>query len=116
MPYGFRYLATFLNDTNVTLLPQMKLYLSLALQMILAFGLTFELPIVLVFLVRWGIVSLATLKSHRRHMIFFAFIFGALITPPDVISQISVAIPFILLYEVGLFIASFTAKRQEVPT
>ncbi|OGQ21397.1 MAG: twin arginine-targeting protein translocase TatC [Deltaproteobacteria bacterium RIFCSPLOWO2_02_FULL_44_10] len=112
MPYGFRYFIDVLQETDILLMLQMKLYLSFVLCFILAFGIVFELPIGLFFLVHFDIVSLETLKKNRRFMIAGAFVFGALLTPPDVISQICMAVPFIVLYEAGLIVIALTKKTS----
>jgi sec-independent protein translocase protein TatC len=87
-------------------------YLSFVLTMFLAFGLTFETPVIVVVLVRLGIVSLDKLKAARPYIVVGAFVIGAIFTPPDVISQLLLAIPLWLLYEVGLFVARFVSPPQ----
>ncbi len=90
-------------------------YLSLATTMLLAFGLVFELPLILVLLARFGFVDASQLRKFRRYMLIVAFVFGAIITPgPDVISQCSIAIPFVILYEVGIFGAKIFGRKREV--
>jgi sec-independent protein translocase protein TatC len=76
--------------------------------MFLAFGLTFEVPIVVVLLVRFGVATIDQLKQARPYVIVGAFVVAAVVTPPDVISQLLLAIPLCLLYELGLQIARFT--------
>lgn len=118
MPVGFQCMIAILGK-EIVVMPQMQSYLTLALWLITAFGLVFQLPIVLIHLVRWGVVKLETLKKSRRHMIVIAFIVGAILTPPDVISQLSMSIPLILLYELSLLIARFCEPklvRAEVET
>ena len=82
-------------------------YLSFAMNTFLAFGITFEVPVVVVVLVRMGIVPLAKLREIRPYVIVGAFVISAVVTPPDVLSQLLLAIPMTLLYELGLFIARF---------
>jgi sec-independent protein translocase protein TatC len=77
-------------------------YLSLVMQLIFAFGLCFELPVIATLLVRVGLLSVKTLKEKRRYAIVIAFVVAAVLTPPDVISQIGLAIPILLLYEVSI--------------
>ena len=79
--------------------------------MFLAFGVTFEIPIFVMVLVRMGVVSIEKLRSFRPYVIVGAFIVAAVITPPDVISQFMLAVPMCLLYEAGLFFARFVTKR-----
>jgi sec-independent protein translocase protein TatC len=86
-------------------------YLSFAMNTFLAFGITFEVPVVVVVLVRMGIVPLAKLKEIRPYVIVGAFVISAVVTPPDVLSQLLLAIPMTLLYELGLFIARFYTPR-----
>ena len=80
-------------------------YLSFVLGMFVAFGATFEVPIVVVLLHRMGVVSLAQLKSARPYVIVGAFVVAAVITPPDVLSQVLMAVPLVILYELGLLAA-----------
>jgi sec-independent protein translocase protein TatC len=80
--------------------------------MFLAFGVTFEVPVVLIVLVRFGIVSLEKLKEIRPYAIVGAFVIAAVVTPPDVVSQLLLAIPLVLLYEVGLQLARLVRKRE----
>ena len=88
-------------------------YLSMATRLLLAFGLVFELPIVIFFLARLGIVDYAWLAKNRRYAFSLAFVVGAILTPPDLFSQISIALPFIVLYEVGVWVARFFGKKKE---
>jgi sec-independent protein translocase protein TatC len=80
-------------------------YLGFAMNTFLAFGITFEVPVVVVVLVRLGIVSLAKLKEIRPYVIVGAFVISAVVTPPDVLSQLLLAVPMTLLYELGLLVA-----------
>jgi sec-independent protein translocase protein TatC len=80
--------------------------------MFLAFGVTFEVPIVVIILARMGIVSVEQLKGIRPYFIVGAFVMAAVVTPPDVVSQLLLAIPMCLLYELGLFCARFLAKKK----
>ena len=82
-------------------------YLSFVLGMFVAFGTTFEVPVVVVLLNRMGVVSLEQLKSARPYVIVGAFVVAAVITPPDVISQIMLAVPLVLLYEAGIWVCRF---------
>lgn len=92
----------------------MDAYLSLALMLLLAFGLVFELPIVLTLLARLGLIDHHRLRKNRKYMLIVAFLFGALFTPgPDVLSQCALAIPFVILYEVGILGARLWGRRDE---
>lgn len=93
-------------------LPAMGEYLSFVMHFILAFGISFQLPVLLMLLERAGIVTRAQLKSSRRYAILVAFVIAAVATPPDVVSQFMLAIPLILLYEVSLIAIWFTERRR----
>ena len=88
-------------------------YLSLSSKLLLAFGLIFELPIVIFFLSRMGIVDHRWLRRNRKYALIVAFIVGAILTPPDVFSQTALALPFIMLYEIGIWVAFFFGKRPD---
>ncbi|MBI4212496.1 MAG: twin-arginine translocase subunit TatC [Deltaproteobacteria bacterium] len=120
MPFGFSYLISMLDETGIVFLPQMKSYLNFGLAFMLGFGLVFQTPLIIIFLVRWGVVEVKTLAAYRRHMIVAAFIIGAILTPPDVVSQLLMSVPLVLLFELGLLVARLFQKksvneRQHVP-
>jgi sec-independent protein translocase protein TatC len=110
----FKFIQSFA-PKSITAAPDIEAYLSFVLTMFLAFGLTFEVPIVVVVLVRLGVVSVDKLKSFRSYFIVLAFIVAAIVTPPDVISQLALAIPMCLLYEAGLWAARVFAKHTRAP-
>jgi sec-independent protein translocase protein TatC len=94
-----------LPNADISLLQNVKEYFSFFMTLLIAFGLAFQLPIVLIFLIRLGILSVNNLKKFRRYFIVLAFITGAILTPPDVLSQILLSIPLIILYESTILIA-----------
>ncbi len=85
-------------------------YLSFAMTTFLAFGITFEVPVVVIVLVRFGVVELDKLKQIRPYVIVGAFIIAAIVTPPDVLSQLLLAVPLVALYELGLLLARFVGR------
>ena len=87
-------------------------YLDLVMAMVLAFGIAFQLPVLLVLLCRVGILSVETLKRGRRYAIVGMFVVAAILTPPDIISQVGLAVPMLLLYEVSILIAQWTAPKK----
>ena len=91
----------------------MNEYLSLMMTFIFAFGLAFQLPVVLLLCVRFGILSINQLVSFRKYAIVLSFVFAAIITPPDPFSQISLALPIILLYEISILISRFLEKKKK---
>ena len=90
--------------------PRISEYLSLVMRLMFAFGLSFELPVILLLLVKAGIVSPKGLADKRKYAILLAFIMAAILTPPDVISQVLLAVPVILLYEISIFFAKILYK------
>lgn len=110
----FAFIQSFA-PKSITAAPDIEAYLSFVLTMFLAFGLAFEVPIVVVVLARMGIVSLDKLRDFRGYFVVLAFVIAAIVTPPDVVSQLSLAIPMCLLYEVGLLAANFLVKKTATP-
>jgi len=112
--FVFGKVFAFINDfapKSITPAPDIEAYFSFVITMFLAFGITFEIPIVVMVLVRFGVVSLERLRAARPYVIVGAFVVSAIITPPDVLSQFLLAVPMCLLYEAGLFLARFVGKR-----
>jgi sec-independent protein translocase protein TatC len=112
-PFGFKFFLSFENEF-LQALPSVKQYFSFSIKLLLAFGLVFELPVVLFFLARIGAVTPASLRKKRKYAILMCFIVGAVITPPDVITQFMMAVPLIVLYEVGIIAAMVAGKRKPV--
>ena len=113
--FVFGKVFSFINDfapKSITPAPDIEAYLNFVLTMFIAFGVTFEVPIVVIVLVAFNIVSIEKLKAWRSYVIVGAFVIAAVVTPPDVLSQLLLAIPMCILFEVGLFCARFVAKPQ----
>ena len=107
-PWVFAFFVSY-TPTGVQMMTDIDKYLSFVLTMFVAFGLTFETPVVVIVLVRLRVVSLEKLRSMRPYVIVGAFVIGAIFTPPDVISQMLLAIPLWLLFELGLQLARFVS-------
>ena len=93
--------------------PRISEYLSLVMRLMFAFGVSFELPVLLLLLVKAGLMTADGLASKRKYAILFAFIAAAILTPPDVISQVLLAVPVILLYELSILGARLIQKKQD---
>jgi len=110
----FKFIQGFA-PKSITAAPDIEAYLSFVLTMFIAFGLAFEVPIVVVVLARLGIVSVQKLRDFRSYFIVVAFIIAAIVTPPDVVSQLALAVPMCLLYEVGIWAAQLFIKHTQAP-
>lgn len=110
----FKFIQSFA-PKSITAAPDIEAYLGFALSMFLAFGLAFEVPIAVVVLARIGVVSVEKLKSFRGYFIVVAFVVAAVVTPPDVVSQLALAIPMCILYEVGIWAAQLFIKHTKAP-
>jgi sec-independent protein translocase protein TatC len=116
--FVFGKVFAFIHDfapKSITPAPDIEAYFSFVITMFLAFGITFEIPIVVVVLVRMGLVSVEKLKEARPYVIVGAFVVAAVVTPPDVLSQFMLAVPMCVLYEAGLFFARFITVRKAEP-
>lgn len=111
-PTIFRVMAHYNAPLGADMSTDIDKYLSFAMTMFLAFGITFEVPVVVIVLVRFGVVELEKLKQVRPYVIVGAFIIAAVVTPPDVLSQLLLAVPLIALYELGLLMARFVGKPE----
>ncbi len=113
-PTIFTFLIKFgTGSGEINAMLSMGSYLSLSSKLLIAFGLVFELPIVIFFLARLGIVDYKWLAKNRKFALLTGFIIGAMLTPPDVFSQTALALPFVVLYEVGIWVARFFGKKKE---
>ncbi|MGO4305129.1 MULTISPECIES: twin-arginine translocase subunit TatC [unclassified Cupriavidus] len=110
-PTVFHFMAHYNAPLGADMSTDIDKYLSFAMTTFLAFGITFEVPVVVIVLVRFGVVELDKLKQIRPYVIVGAFIIAAVVTPPDVLSQLLLAVPLIALYELGLLMARFVTKQ-----
>jgi sec-independent protein translocase protein TatC len=110
----FKFIQGFA-PKSITAAPDIEAYLSFVLTMFIAFGAAFEVPVVVVVLARIGLVSIEKLKAFRSYFIVLAFIVAAIITPPDIVSQLALALPMCLLYEVGIWAAQIFIRHTQAP-
>jgi sec-independent protein translocase protein TatC len=107
----FKFIGEFA-PKSITPAPDIEQYLSFVMTMFLAFGLTFEVPVAVILLTRFGVVDRQKLKEARPYVVVGAFVIAAIVTPPDVISQFMLAVPMWLLYELGIFLARYVGERR----
>ena len=111
----FTFIQSFA-PKSITAAPDIEAYLSFVLTMFLAFGMSFEVPIAVVVLARLGVVTIEQLRNFRGYFIVLAFVIAAIVTPPDVVSQLALAIPMCLLYEVGIWAAQLFIRHTQAPS
>lgn len=107
----FHFIASFAPE-SITPAPDIEAYLNFVMTMFLAFGITFEVPVAVILLVKTGVATVAKLREIRGYVIVAAFVIAAIVTPPDVISQFLLAAPLCLLYELGIIFAAFIKKQE----
>jgi sec-independent protein translocase protein TatC len=110
----FKFIQSFA-PKSITAAPDIEAYLSFVMSMFVAFGAAFEVPVVVVVLARMGVVTVEKLREFRGYFIVLAFVIAAIITPPDVVSQLALAIPMCLLYELGVLAASYFVRYSKAP-
>ena len=108
----FAFISSFA-PKSISVAPDIEAYFNFVLGMFMAFGLAFEVPVVVVVLVITGIVTVAQLREWRGYVVVAIFVVAAVVTPPDVVSQIALAIPMCLLYEIGIVVAQAVSKRRK---
>ncbi|MBN2808243.1 MAG: twin-arginine translocase subunit TatC [Deltaproteobacteria bacterium] len=113
-PFGFKFFMGFATDF-ITPMPTVKEYFSFSVRLLFAFGIVFELPVVTAFLAILGLVKAKTLAAKRKYAILGSFVVAAILTPPDVASQLMMAVPIIMLYEVSIVVAKVCGKKQTEP-
>jgi len=111
-PFGFKFFLSFANE-YVMALPSVKDYFSLSIKLLFAFGFIFELPIFMFFMAKIGLINSEILKKYRKISILCIFIMAAILTPPDVFTQIMMAGPLIILYELSIYICKLAKKPSD---
>jgi sec-independent protein translocase protein TatC len=111
-PLGFNFFMGYATEM-IQPMPSLREYLSFSIKLLFAFGLAFELPLFIFFLARLGIVNSKSLKKHRKYAILLAFVASALLTPPDIISQVLMSGPLVILYELGILVAYIWGKEKK---
>ena len=109
-PYGFKFFLGFASEI-IQPLPSMREYLSFASKLLLAFGVVFELPLIITFLAKLGMVSVSFLKKNRKYALLLFFVGAAILTPPDVVTQVMMALPLMVLYEISIVGARIFGKK-----
>lgn len=116
--FVFGVIFKFINEfapKSIAVAPDIESYFGFVMTLFIAFGMTFEVPIVVIVLVRMGLVTVQKLKEIRPYVIVGAFVIAAVVTPPDILSQLLLALPLCLLYEVGLIVAPMFARATQAP-
>ena len=111
-PFGFKFFMSFSNE-YVKALPSVKQYFSFSVKLLLAFGIVFELPVVIYFLTKMGMVTPEFLKKNRKYAILLTFAIAAILTPPDVVTQCMMAGPLIVLFEFGILVSRLAMKKKK---
>ena len=111
-PVGFKFLVGFSTE-NIKALPSIQMYLTFSLKLLLGFGLVFEFPVLAYFLGKAGIINAKMMANNRRVAILLIFIVAAVVTPPDIVSQILLAIPLYILYEGSILIVRIIGRKRE---
>ncbi len=112
-PYAFTFFVGFA-DENIAAMPSLSEYLGFSMKLLIAFGLIFEMPLFTFFLARMGVVTAAIMRKARKYAVLCSFIIAAILTPPDVISQLLMAFPMMLLYEMSIGVAAIFGRKKKV--
>ena len=115
LPAAYHFFFSFAERTGADVMQDLQRYWDFTLAIFFGFGLTFEVPVVQMLLVKLGMVTTTQLREARRYVIVGAFVVAAVLTPPDVLSQFMLAIPLIILYELGIFLAGFLTAHSRAP-
>lgn len=115
LPVAYKFFFSFAEKTGADVMQDLQRYWDFTLSIFFGFGLAFEVPVVVMLMLKLGIVSVEGLREARRYVIVGAFVVAAVLTPPDVLSQFMLAVPLMLLYELGIFLGGFLAARSQAP-
>jgi sec-independent protein translocase protein TatC len=113
VPMSVNFVATFSVSSVVKNEFNLDSYIGMIKTSVIASGLYFELPIIIYFLTKLGLVTPVFLRTYRKYAIVIVFIIAAIVTPPDVVSQITVAIPMLLIYELSIFLSAFVVRKEK---
>ena len=113
-PFAFNFFASFSTET-IVLTPKVSEYFSFTIKLLIAFGIVFEMPLVVYFLARMGLVTHTFMRRIRKYAILCGFILSAILTPPDVVSQLCMAGPLLLLYEISIYVAKIFGRQKRTP-
>lgn len=111
-PFGFKFFLGF-SDESIRALPAMKEYFSLAIKLLFGFGIVFQLPLIMVFAGKMGFVNADMLARGRKYALMLVFVVAAILTPPDVVSQILMAVPLMILYEISIILVRIMVKKKK---
>ena len=111
-PFGFKFFMSFANE-YIKPLPSVKQYFAFSTKLLLAFGLVFELPVVAFFLAKMGLINDTFLKKQRKFALLLIFVMAAILTPPDVVTQLMMAGPLMALYEISILVTKLAGKKKE---
>lgn len=110
-PFGFKFFLGFSND-SIQALPSVKQYFSFSIKLLFAFGMVFELPVIVFFLTKIGIVTPKLMRRKRKYAVLMTFVMAAILTPPDVITQFMMAGPLLLLYEISILVSKMAERKK----
>src|SRR5690606_6003077 len=115
LPAAYKFFIKMSAGTGADVLQDLQRYWDFTIAIFFGFGLTFEVPVVQMLLVKVGLVDVGQLRRARRYVVVGAFVVAAVLTPPDVLSQFMLAIPLVILYELGIFLAGFIKAHSRAP-
>lgn len=115
LPVAYKFFFSFAEKTGADVMQDLQRYWDFTLSIFFGFGLAFQVPVVEMLMVKLGMVSVDDLRQARRYVVVGAFVVAAVLTPPDVLSQFMLAIPLMLLYELGIFLGGFLSAHSQAP-